>query len=149
MHRSQPYSITVHWYTLHDWTQTQWTWKSLHCRERLSTQKLRFKPRVISWPWKTTEIARHLTGEPDGKHALVGVCSIWPALMWTMCSQLVLVFMSNYWQFPQVCVRCTQRGALPDTPTHTRTMFSISVTMLHAGRIKAQPACKWMLYQAS
>lgn len=29
MHRSQPYSITVHCYTLHDWTQTQWTWTSL------------------------------------------------------------------------------------------------------------------------
>lgn len=39
----------------------------------------------------------------------------------------------------------TKRG----TPWHTRTMFSISVMMLHAARIKAQPAWKWMLHLAS
>lgn len=78
-----------------------------------------FKRNVISWQRKNWNSQTFDSENLMAKHALVGECSAWRALMWTMCSQRA----KRGWagpglheqQFPQVCVRCTQRGTLPET----------------------------------
>lgn len=85
MHQPQPYSITVHCYTLHDWTQTQWTSKFLQTLPREIHSKALFQ---IQCHFITKdERWNRQTGEADGKHALVGDGGIWQTLIWTMWSQ--------------------------------------------------------------